>query len=79
MVSAQCDIDRCALLVGGVANDEFPCRAPDTPGLAREQPKKTAPAPPGRVHLTSRQTAAIAAFSVALGRIAADAFAGSGR
>ena len=34
---------------------------------------------PGRLHLTPRQRAASAAFSVALGRIAADVLARSGR
>lgn len=41
--------------------------------------EKARPGCPGRVFLTPRQSAAIAAFSVALGRIAADALAGSGR
>jgi isocitrate dehydrogenase len=40
---------------------------------------KDRPGCPGRVHLTPRQSAASAAFSVALGRIAADTLAGSGR
>ena len=34
---------------------------------------------PGRLHLTPRQRAASAAFSVALGRIADNVLAGSGR
>jgi Domain of unknown function (DUF1993) len=41
--------------------------------------RRTHPGCPGRVHPTSHHSAAIAAFSVALGRIAADVLAGSGR
>jgi hypothetical protein len=58
----------------------FHAVTPGTPGLARVRPgKKARPGRPGRVHPTPRHTAAIAAFSVALGRIAADVLAGSGR
>jgi hypothetical protein len=57
----------------------FHAVAPGTPGLAGVRPEKTRPGCPGRVHQTPRQSAAIAAFSVALGRIAAATLAGSGR
>jgi hypothetical protein len=48
-------------------------------GAGKGAAKKTAPVAQGRFLLILPQTAAIAAFSVALGRIAADTLAGSGR
>jgi hypothetical protein len=48
-------------------------------GAGKDAAEKTRPGCPGRVLRTQRQSAASAAFSVALGRIAADALAGSGR
>jgi hypothetical protein len=49
------------------------------PGTGKGAAGKNPPWCPERLRLTPRQRAAIAAFSVALGRIAADALAGSGR
>jgi NADP-dependent isocitrate dehydrogenase len=54
-------------------------RRPARQGWLRCGQEKTRPGCPERVLLTPRQSVARAAFSVALGRIAADALDGSGR
>jgi hypothetical protein len=61
-----------------LAYDDAQCGAAYRDGTAATN-KKPAPVSPGRVHITPPQSAASAAFSVALGRIAADVLAGSGR